>query len=193
MTNFPDQQQGRSEAPTPAKVIEKAKATGRDVQDAALDLAQSSQDAIKAHAADALDAAKTLASSTADRLHGKLADQKGVGADYVDGFARSMRQAAEQFERQSPLAATYIHKAAGQIESAADALRDGNVNDLVQGVQRFARSQPTAFFGLAFVAGFGVVRFLKSATANDTDGEPDSDRPRAESLGRTTNPDYGRM
>ena len=37
--------------------------------------------------------------------------------------------------------------------------------DLVQGVQSFARSQPTAFFGLAFLAGFGAVRFLKSAAA----------------------------
>ena len=43
-------------------------------------------------------------------------------------------------------------------------MRDGNLNDLVQGAQRFARSQPTAFFGLALLAGFGAVRFLKSAS-----------------------------
>lgn len=193
MTNLQEQQQGRSEARTPADVIEKAKAAGRDLQDAAVDLAQSSQDAIKAHASDALHAAKDLASSTADRVQGKLAEQKGVGADYADGFARSMRQAAEQFERQSPLAASYIRKAAGQIESASDALRDGNINDLVQGVQRFARGQPTAFFGFALLAGFGVVRFLKSATTEDADGARGFDRPWEGSAPNATNRDYGRM
>jgi hypothetical protein len=62
------------------------------------------------------------------------------------------------------VAGNYIRKAAAQIENAADALREGNFNDLVQGAQKFARNQPTAFFGLALLAGFGAVRFLKSAS-----------------------------
>ena len=33
----------------------------------------------------------------------------------------------------------------------------------MRGVQSFARRQPTAFLGLAVLAGFGVVRFLKSS------------------------------
>jgi hypothetical protein len=71
-----------------------------------------------------------------------------------------------------PVAGTYIRKAAVQVENAADALRKGDFNDLVQGAQRFARDQPTAFFGLAFLAGFGAVRFLKSASGGaDVEGE----------------------
>jgi hypothetical protein len=35
------------------------------------------------------------------------------------------------------------------------------------GAQSFARRQPTAFLGMAVLAGFGVVRFLKSS-ANET-------------------------
>jgi hypothetical protein len=33
-------------------------------------------------------------------------------------------------------------------------------------LQSFARRQPTAFFGIAVLAGFGVVHFLKSSAAN---------------------------
>ena len=76
-----------------------------------------------------------------------------------------MRQAANHFDADVPVAGSYMRKAAGQIETAADALREGNFSDLVQGAQKFARSQPTAFFGLALLAGFGAVRFLKSASS----------------------------
>lgn len=145
-------------------VVEQAKAAGRDVQDAAVDLATASGEALKGHASHAVEAAKDIASSAQDRLQDKVAEQKGRGADYVNNFAGAMRQAANHFDADMPLAGTYMRKAAGQIENAADALREGNFNDLIQGTQKFARSQPTAFFGLALLAGFGVVRFLKSAS-----------------------------
>jgi hypothetical protein len=62
-----------------------------------------------------------------------------------------------------PLAAAFIRKAADGVEGAADVFREGDVNDLVRKVQSFARSQPTAFIGLAALAGFGAIRFLKSS------------------------------
>jgi hypothetical protein len=148
----------------PKDVAEQAKAAGREVQDAALDLASASAEALKGHASHAAEAAKDIASSAQDRLQAKVADQKGRGADYVNNFADAMRQAANHFDADVPMAGTYMRKAAVQIENAADALREGNFNDLVQGAQKFARSQPTAFFGLALLAGFGAVRFLKSAS-----------------------------
>ena len=49
----------------------------------------------------------------------------------------------------------------------------GNVSDLIRGAQSFARRQPTAFLGLAVLAGFGAVRFLKSsADSSDASSEP---------------------
>jgi hypothetical protein len=145
-------------------IAEQAKAAGRDVQNAAVDLASTSADALKGHASHAVEAAKELASSAQDRLQDKVAEQKGLGADYANNFADALRQAANHFDA-VPVAGSYMRKAAGQIENAADALREGNFNDLVQGAQKFARSQPTAFFGLALLAGFGAVRFLKSASS----------------------------
>jgi hypothetical protein len=149
-----------------ADVAEQAKAAGRDVQNAAVDLANTSAEALKGHASHAVGVAKDLASSAQDRLQDKVAEQKGIGADYVNNFASAMRQAANHFDSDVPVAGTYMRKAADQIETAADALREGNFSDLVQGAQKFARSQPTAFFGLALLAGFGAIRFLKSASSD---------------------------
>jgi hypothetical protein len=151
---------------------DQAVAASRQVQDAAVEFANSSAEALKGHASHAIDAAKDVASEAQAQVQRKITEQKGVGADYVNNLADTMRRAANQFDADIPVAGTYIRKAAVQVENAADALRKGDFNDLVQGAQRFARDQPTAFFGLAFLAGFGAVRFLKSASGgSDTDGE----------------------
>jgi len=129
----------------------------------------------------AIDAAKDVAATAQDRLQDKISEQKGVGADYVGNFANTMRRAADKFDVDAPVAGTYIRKAAAQVESAADALRNGDFGDLVQSVQRFARSQPTAFFGLTLLAGFSVVRFLKSASGTsdrESDAGPSRSGPR---------------
>jgi hypothetical protein len=141
-----------------------ALAAGRQIQNTATDLAHSSAEALKGHASEFMDAAKDIGSQAGNRLQEKVAEQKGAGADYVSNVAGTMRRAAGEFDSDIPLAATYIRKAASQVESAGDALREGNFNDLLRGAQLFARNQPTAFFGLAVLAGFGAVRFLKSSS-----------------------------
>jgi hypothetical protein len=148
---------------SPNGIAAQAIAAGRDIQSAALNLADASAGALKDHASDLVDSAKEIASQAGDRLQKTMVEQKGAGADYVGNLAQTMRRAAGEFDADVPLAATYIRKAADQVTNAADALREGNLNDLLRGAQSFARNQPTAFLGLAVLAGFGVVRFLKSA------------------------------
>jgi hypothetical protein len=172
MNEFGPKDQDQTTGEPKQDVADRAMDAGRQVQDAALDLANSSAEALKGHASHMMDAAKDVASEAQEHVQRKITEQKGLGADYVDNLADTMRRAANQFDADIPVAGTYIRKAAVQVENAADALRKGDFNDLVQGAQRFARDQPTAFFGLAFLAGFGAVRFLKSASAgSDTDGE----------------------
>ena len=79
----------------------------------------------------------------------------------------SDRRAANEFG-DVPQAAQYIRLAADQIDSVSDAFRRRDLNQLVSDVQDFARRQPTAFLGMAVLAGFGVVRFLKTS-ANDSE------------------------
>jgi hypothetical protein len=108
--------------------------------------------------------AKDLASQAGEKLLNSVEEQKAAGADFVSGMAGAMRRAASEFG-QVPQAAQYIRLAADQIDTVSDAFRRRDLNQLVADVQGFARRQPTAFLGVAVLAGFAVVRFLKTSTS----------------------------
>jgi hypothetical protein len=155
-------------ATTPKSVTDQAISAGRDVKDKAIGLAAASSETIKNQASEFVDAAKDVASEATDKLKQTVDSQKSAGADYVGSLAGTIRRAAKEFDGDLPIAGSYIRKAASQVEGVADTIRTGNFNDLVRGAQSFARRQPTAFLGMAVLAGFGVVRFLKSS-ANETE------------------------
>jgi hypothetical protein len=155
-------------ATTPKSVTDQAISAGRDVKDKALGLAAASSETIKNQASEFVDAAKDVASQATDKLKQTVDSQKSAGADYVGSLAGTIRRAAKEFDGDLPIAGSYIRKAASQVEGVADTIRTGNFRDLVRGAQSFARRQPTAFLGMAVLAGFGVVRFLKSS-ANETE------------------------
>lgn len=157
---------GMSDASGAAKGLsQQAASAGRDLKDKAAEFAGSSSDALKGRAGDFVDAAKGVASQAADKLKELVDDQKTAGADYVHGVADAMRRAAREFEREVPIAATYMRKAADQVENVSQSIKNGDIEDLIRTAQTFARRQPTAFFGIAALAGFGIVRFLKSSSA----------------------------
>ena len=155
-------------ATTPKSVTDQAISAGRDVKDKALGLAAASSETIKNQASEFVDAAKDVASEATDKLKQTVDSQKSAGADYVGSLAGTIRRAAKEFDGDLPIAGSYIRKAASQVEGVADTIRTGNFKDLARGAQSFARRQPTAFLGMAVLAGFGVVRFLKSS-ANETE------------------------
>jgi hypothetical protein len=162
--------QGFEKASTAAKsVADQALSAGRDLKDKAIGMVGTSSDAIKDQASDFVDAAKDVASQATDKLKQTVDGQKKAGAEYVGTLADTMRRAAREFDGDLPIAGVYIRKAASQIEGVSDSIKTGNFKDLVRGAQSFARRQPTAFLGLAVLAGFGVVRFLKSS-ANASEG-----------------------
>jgi len=155
-------------ATTPKSVTDQAISAGRDVKDKAIGLAAASSETIKNQASEFVDAAKDVASEATDKLKQTVDSQKSAGADYVGSLAGTIRRAAKEFDGDLPIAGSYIRKAASQVEGVADTIRTGNFKNLVRGAQSFARRQPTAFLGMAVLAGFGVVRFLKSS-ANETE------------------------
>ena len=155
-------------ATTPKSVTDQAISAGRDVKDKAIGLAAASSETIKNQASEFVDAAKDVASEATDKLKQTVDSQKSAGADYVGSLAGTIRRAAKEFDGDLPIAGSYIRKAASQVEGVAETIRTGNFKDLVRGAQSFARRQPTAFLGMAVLAGFGVVRFLKSS-ANETE------------------------
>ena len=152
-------------------LTDQALAAGQDLKEKAKDLADTSTDALKGHASNLVDAAKDVASQATDKLKDAVDDRKSSGADYVGSLADTMRRAAREFDTDLPMAGTYIRKAAAQVKGVSDTIRTGNLNDLVRNAQSFARRQPTAFLGIAVLAGFGVVRFLKSSTDGNSRSE----------------------
>jgi hypothetical protein len=154
---------------------DQARETGKDIQNATVDIVGASAERIKKEASELVGVAKSVAAEAGDRLQGQVGRQKEAGAEYIGSFADTMRRAADEFETDTPFAATYIRKAADQVENVADAVRDGDFNDLVRGAQSFAQRQPTAFLGLTLLAGFGAVRFLKSSGQSGRSGSGTSD------------------
>lgn len=145
-------------------LADKALLAGQNITEKAKDLAGNSADALKTHASDLADAAKDVASQATDKLKDAVNDRKSSGAEYVGTIAKTMRRAAREFDSDLPMAGSYIRKAADQVDGVSEGIRNGNFNDLVRSAQSFARRQPTAFLGIAVLAGFGVVRFLKSSS-----------------------------
>jgi len=156
---------------------EQAKSTGRDLKERAAGLASSSADTLKTQASDLADQAKDFAAQTGEKVKQAVDDQRGAGADYVGNLADTMRRAAREFDSDLPIAGVYIRKAAAWVENVSDAVRTGDFGEIVKGAQSFARQQPTAFLGLSVLAGFGVVRFLKSSAGAESSGS----RPNASS------------
>ena len=149
-------------------VRDQALSASREIKDKASGLVDAASNTVKDKASEFVDTATDVASQASDKLKKAVDGQKSAGADYVGSLANTIRRAAKEFDGDLPIAGTYIRKAAGQVEGIADTIRTGNFNDLMRGAQSFARRQPTAFLGMAVLAGFGVVRFLNSS-ADDAD------------------------
>jgi hypothetical protein len=100
------------------------------------------------------------AKAEARRIAGQ---QKEAGADRLGEVAGAVHGAARTLEAGMPQVASYVHGAADQIEDAARKLRHRSVDELIDGIGSFARTQPAVFFGGALLAGFALTRFLKSS------------------------------
>jgi hypothetical protein len=137
-------------------MAEQAVSAGREFAD-------SSAQSVKAHAAEFAESAKEFASEAGESLKERAYSQKNAGADYIGNVAEAIRRASREFDNDMPIAGVYMRKAASRVEDISDTIQQGDIQDLMRGVQSFARRQPTAFLGLAVLAGFGVVRFLKSS------------------------------
>lgn len=116
------------------------------------------------------DSAKAKLGEVAEPVKDKAIEiaeqQKDAGADQMDHFARAMHGAAASLEQDMPQIATYVRDAGQKLESLADDLRNGSVNDLMDKFGQYAKDQPALVFGGAVVAGFALTRFLKSSASH---------------------------
>lgn len=152
----------------------RAKKEAGDVQaqisEAAADIKERASEALNATsdvASDKVGQAAAVAqdalSGATDRLQAQAKEQQKTGAEFVGKLASNLRDAAHVFEKDIPFAARGIESAAEYVDDAAEKIRQGSLQDLVNGASDFARRQPAAFLGLTVLAGFAAVRFLKAS------------------------------
>jgi len=108
-------------------------------------------------------AAEDAASTMSDHVMEVLNDQLGVGAESANRFASSMRLAANDLARESPVLAGLVRGLAQNVDGYAGRLEDQTVEQLARSASDFARRQPALTFGLAAVAGFFALRTFKNA------------------------------
>jgi ElaB/YqjD/DUF883 family membrane-anchored ribosome-binding protein len=121
-------------------------------------------------ASDAAGKAKEAASETAATVTGQvktlLDSQVSNGANMVGHVAGAVKRAAEELDRNAPQLAGVVRTAADRIDTYADGLRTQSCDQLVRAASDFTRRQPAMVFGLAALAGFFVLRTLKSAPSS---------------------------
>jgi hypothetical protein len=123
------------------------------------------------NARDARDEVRQAASGVKDRLVEAADEAKAKAAGQMEGVSRAVHDAADEWSRELPQAAGYIHSVAERIEDASSALRDRSVGDFVKTLSSFARRQPAVTFAGSALAGFALSRLLKSSAP------PSQDRP----------------
>jgi hypothetical protein len=102
----------------------------------------------------------------------RIAEQKkNVGADRLDEVARAVHGAARDIQQGLPQAAEFVEDAAARLEAAAAALRARSIDDVVRGLNDFARDRPAAFFAGTVLAGFALTRFFKSSAAGGSESQ----------------------
>ena len=87
----------------------------------------------------------------------------------LDDVENAIRAAARELDLGShPLLAKYVGHAADEVAHTRERFEPGNVKDMMGTAEEFIRRRPMAALGMAFATGFAFVRFLKSASREDT-------------------------
>lgn len=127
------------------------------------DMAAQAKETARQAAGQAQAKASELTGQARDQVGTQLAGQKDRVAESLGGVAQSLRQTSQQLREQDQQGMTdYVDRAAAQVERFSGYLRENDMGQLVDDVERFARREPAMFLGGAFLLGLLGARFLKS-------------------------------
>lgn len=91
-------------------------------------------------------------------------DRKNAAADFLQAVAAAVDRGAQELSDKGRAdSADLARRASRGIGDAAQRIVDREPQQLLQDLQRFARQQPAMCFGIAALAGFALLRFLKSS------------------------------
>ena len=111
---------------------------------------------------EAKEAVSNVAGQAKDLVSGQVARQAERSANDISDVARALRQTKDQLG--DNFAAPIVDRAADQLERFSRFLRTADANQVLRGVETFARREPLVFLGGAFALGMLGARFLKSSS-----------------------------
>ncbi|HST36602.1 MAG TPA: hypothetical protein VLK25_08245 [Allosphingosinicella sp.] len=109
------------------------------------------------------DQVSTLRGQAGDKLRTYADDGKGRASGLLDEFGGVLGDAARSVdERLGEDYGRYAHKAADAVSNFAGKVRDKSVDDIMGDAKDFVRKSPMVAIGIAAVAGFALMRVLKT-------------------------------
>lgn len=108
-------------------------------------------------------ATASATSTISDHVMDVLNEQLGSGAQSANRLANSMKLAADDLARESPVLSGLVRGFAYNVNSYAGRLEGQTVEQLSQSASDFTRRQPALTMGLAAIAGFFLFRTFKNA------------------------------
>ena len=111
----------------------------------------------------ARDQFSNLRGQAGDRIRAFADDGKGKASGWIEELGGVLSDAARSVdERLGSQYGQYAHRAAGAVTDFAGKVRDRNVDDFVGDAKEFVRKSPVVAVGIAAVAGFALVRLLRT-------------------------------
>jgi len=111
-------------------------------------------------------AASEAASAIGDHFKEILDQQIGRNIGAAGVFAGSMKNAANDLDARSPVAASIVRDLAGRLERFAEDFEGETVEQLARSASDFTRRQPAVVFGIAALAGFLAFRAITIGRAD---------------------------
>ncbi len=105
----------------------------------------------------------SLRSQATSRARGFADDGKARATSLLDDVSEVIDEAAQAVERKFGADyADYAHRASGAVSGFAETVRSKTVEDLIDDTRDFVRKSPGIAIGIAAVAGFMLVRLIKT-------------------------------
>jgi hypothetical protein len=117
---------------------------------------------------------RKLASETKDAMFGIADQRKKAAADYMRAMAAAIDRGAGELDQQGRSGtASLVRQTSDEIERLAHRVLEREPRQLLHDLEDFARRRPALCIGVSALAGFGLMRFLKSSEVrNRREGRP---------------------
>jgi ElaB/YqjD/DUF883 family membrane-anchored ribosome-binding protein len=105
----------------------------------------------------------TIKSQATTRIRGIADESKEKATGLLDDFSEVIGEAARAVDGKfGEDYGSYAHRAAGAVSGLAEKVRGKSVDDLIDDTRDFVRNSPAIAIGIAAIAGFALIRLLKT-------------------------------